>query len=463
MGYLKVYLSDVDVVSLLIKNIPEIDIQTNPLFKTSKHKNEKSRYLASLLLRSFNKQSLHKNPGYGDSSFASRDLINTLGRNYKEYLDPLYHFLHENMGYSKKAHLTKSYTLKSQIRRRVRDAIRNYDGTERIVDKKGIQVTQRKLDGNGNQCKSSQIKLPGVVNVDIQKVNETIDTLATIETAEKKTGNMAPVVSGYIDELCYLRRWVRATGGIPNFYREESTGRLGRLGEFHITQASNIVRMLLFRGSGLVDFDFANCHLALFRSLCAYHGFDTPYVEEYMHDRKRIAKEFQSNFNISPADTKQVFLSFLFGSPLVPHSTTTNTALLGYNLAKALSEDPWAVGLKKEILGGGDAILSEHPRTRKHTKLVTRNIVGKETTAKNKGSRLSHVLTGYERWCLETVCRDFDDTQCLIYDGWISPDRDVSELENRILERSITELGFPIDMRIKRKPISDSVDDILGK
>ena len=386
MGYLKVYLNDVDMMSVMIESIPALDIQTNPLFKTSKRKLDKSRYLASLLLKSFHGESLHKNVGYGASSFASRDLVNALGRDYKRYLEPLYHFLLENMGYSKKAHLTKRYTLRSQVRHRVRDAVRNYDGVERIIDQNGKKVSQQKLDGNGNQCKSSEIKLPGVVHVDLPSLNETIETLTKLETAERQQGKMTSAVSDYIDELCYLRRWVRATEGVPNFYREEATGRLGRLGEFHITQSSNTLRMLLFRGSGLVGFDFANCHFALFRSLCAYHGFDTPFVEEYLRDRKWIASEFQSNFKIPPADTKQVFLSLLFGGRLGAHGTTTGTQFFGYRLAKPLSEDPWAVALKEEIRVGRNVILSEYPRMQKHTKRVTRNVVGKETTASSRSA-----------------------------------------------------------------------------
>ena len=464
MGYLKIYLDDMDIISEIIKSIPEVDIQSNPLFKTSKNKFDKSRYLASLLLKSFKGKSLHKDDaGRGTSSFASRDLEKELGRDYKRYLKPLYRFHHENLGYSKKAGLTKRYTLRSPIRDRVRDAVRNYEGPERIIDHRGNEVSQKRLQVNGNQCKTSEIKLPAVIQVDLSTLNETIDALTVVEAEEKRGGDPTPKVSIHIDELCYLRRWVRTTGGFPNFYREEATGRLGRLGEFHITQSSNVLRMLLFRGSGLVDFDFANCHVALFRSLCAYHCFDTPYVEEYLRDRKWIASEFQLHFNISPEDTKRAFLSLLNGGSLVAHGETTITRLLGYDLAGPLSEDPWVIALVKELRAGRELILRGNQPLRKHTKVVTMNIVGKGITKRNKRSRLSHVLTGYERWCLETVCRGFGDTQCLIYDGWISPDRDVQELENLILERSISELGFPIDMQIKRERIPDTVSEILKK
>ena len=52
MGYLKVYLDDSEVLSRIIECVPTVDVQKNPVFKTSKRKYEKSRFLASLLLNS---------------------------------------------------------------------------------------------------------------------------------------------------------------------------------------------------------------------------------------------------------------------------------------------------------------------------------------------------------------------------------------------------------------------------
>ena len=102
-------------------------------------------------------------------------------------------------------------------------------------------------------------------------------------------------------------------------------------------------------------------------------------------------------------------------------------------------------------------------RRRKHTKSVTANIVGKGTTEVKVASRLSHVLFGYERWCLETVCKDFEHTQCLIYDGWISPSRDVKKLKKSIVDRSMVEFGFPMELEIKMVRIPDSVRDVMAK
>ena len=97
MGYLKIYLDDMDIISEIIRSVSQVDIQSNPLFKTSKNKLNKSRYLASLLLQSSKGKSLHKDDaGRGTSSFASRALIKDLGKDYKRYLEPLYHFTSEN-------------------------------------------------------------------------------------------------------------------------------------------------------------------------------------------------------------------------------------------------------------------------------------------------------------------------------------------------------------------------------
>ncbi len=143
------------------------------------------------------------------------------------------------------------------------------------------------------------------------------------------------------------------------------------------------------------------------------------------------------------------------------HQATTETKNFGSQVVKALREEPWFGDFVQEIKTGRDLILKEFPSVQKHTKSVTTNVVGKETTKTKRKSRLSHVLLGYERWCLETVCRDFEDTQALIYDGWISPERDVKKLEQSIFDRSTAELGFPIELKIKKEEIPDSVEVIL--
>ena len=125
-------------------------------------------------------------------------------------------------------------------------------------------------------------------------------------------------------------------------------------------------------------------------------------------------------------------------------------------MTHVLSQEPWCKELEAEIRKGRDLILGEFPRIKG---LIT-NVMGKTTMATEKRKRLAHVLLGYERWALETVCRDFPDTKCLIYDGWISPDRDVKKLERSIVDRSMAEFGFPMELGIKKEEIPNSVDAI---
>ena len=442
--------------------VPEIRVEGNAAFKSSKRKMEKSRFLARLLIRSLNRTSPHKDGGHGEDSFTSRELIHGLGRDYKKFLEPLYRFTAENRGYSSTGHSTKMYKLRSSVRKRVRSALRSYDGPERVVDENGSPIFTRRWPQNGNQCKKSEIKVPALLPIDLDTLNETIGTLEEVERKERRSGYAQPLVTKHIDQLCDIRRWVRATGGIPNFYKEEATGRLGRLGQFHIIGTSNIQRMLLFRGTGWCDFDFRNCHYSIFRSLCSYHGFPTPRIDEYLEDhRDQLADLLWSTKEIPHEATKATFISLLYGGRLTVYSPTTTEALTR-QVTFVLSQEPWCRELAAEIRQGRDLILGEFRRVRKHTKNVTTNVVGKETTAREMGSRLSHVLFGYERWCLETVCRGFDDTKCLVYDGWMSPDRDVTDLENRILDRSVAELGFPIALNIKKKEIPDSVKEIIA-
>jgi len=462
MGYTRVQLDDIDFTRTIVEAIPKVRIEDNVEFKWSKKKKEKTRFLAGLVIRSINGTSRHKDGGNDQDSFSAIELKRGLGKDYKKFLKPLYRFIDENLGYSRPGQSTKMYRLKSSVRIRARSALRNYDGPERVVDDKGRTRFEQRWPKNGNECKKSEIKVPALIPIDLDTLNQTIEELEELEQKERRSGNARPSETEHIDLLCNIRRWVRAAGGVPNFYKEESTGRLGRLGEFHIIGISNVQRKLLFRGKRWCDFDFKNCHYSIFRSLCSHHGLKTPRIDAFIKVyRDKITDFLWTKENIPPSATKQTFLAFLNGAGLVPHHTTTATKNFGDRVVKYMKKTPWIGEFEKELRKGRDLILRDFPRIPKHTKKVTTNIVGKGTNEGKIASRLSHVLFGYERWCLETVCRDFDDTKCLIYDGWISGERDVKELEKKIIDRSVAEFGFPIELGIKRQRIPDSVTKIL--
>jgi len=198
--------------------------------------------------------------------------------------------------------------------------------------------------------------------------------------------------------------------------------------------------------------------MSIFKSLCSNHGFETPCIDEYLEDhRSEIANILWETQDVPPGETKAMFLSLLYGAPFVAHCSNTVTKKLGYPVVEILRDESWFGDFVEEIKKGRDLILGECPRNQG----VTTNVMGKETDAPERRKRLAHILFGYERWCLETVCKDFEDTKALIYDGWISPKRDVKKLEQSIVERSTEEFGFPIDLRIEMVIIPDSVDEIL--
>ena len=131
------------------------------------------------------------------------------------------------MGYSSTGHTTKAYKLRPEVRERARSALRNYDGQEWVIDDKGKQIFKHHWPERGNQCKESKIKVPGLIPVDLGPLDETIETMMEVEQEQPRSGNFAPAVSEDIDQLCDMRRCARATGGMPNFYKEERSGRLG--------------------------------------------------------------------------------------------------------------------------------------------------------------------------------------------------------------------------------------------
>ena len=84
---------------------------------------------------------------------------------------------------------------------------------------------------------------------------------------------------------------------------------------------------------------------------------------------------------------------------------------------------------------------------------------------KTKGStKLSHILNGYEQFCLNLVCSKLSDVQAVIYDGWIaeSPIMGMKYVERQISVETERQLGVPIHLKIKKKKIPRTVTAILN-
>lgn len=261
--------------------------------------------------------------------------------------------------------------------------------------------------------------------------------------------------------LYFVHKWVATLGGLPNLYRgydetpSDGHGRLYGQGQMHPQFLPADVRQVVFGGMDLWDYDFQSCHLSILRSMGMASGAKTEFIDEYLRNRASIHLRLANLLLVDEDRKKTVVLTLLNGARPVANPHRAICRILGVTGTRALAADAWVTAFRIELLSLTIAVLE---RSRLHGPEQWRadgfaNVVGKfQPFAEPRAGRdeakqldpemlLHHLLEGYEAWCLDLVCRDYQDTRVLIFDGWISQKRDRDALEKMIRGRAGTSLG----------------------
>lgn len=432
--------------------LPDIEDWVNNAISllTRQERGGKARFVSRLLHLSFFMERLHKNPPFTSafegipqyrwfsfsSAFSSRMLRTGLGgahADYQKYLHPFWIFEDGNEGYSKKGKITKAYLLKNSAL----DSLNNQwsgSSTAEIVDRDTGDALSRKDFPNNGICRSyrSSITIRSIIPYPIDK----IDTLIAKEEAEQADvhGSGLPfhLRRRRVRALRYFyqaRHWIRLLDGMPNLYADyfeddhtALNGRLWGIGGFSLQRLPRDARSLLYSGTGWTDFDFISCHGSILHSLARAYGLETPFFDDYMASREEINDLIAQDINISTGKMKRVMNATIYGQPLSksPHMSLLST--IGGAAIDALTNHLYYRMMRDEIINvirpvvilnhvRGDVVVNAAGKERKVVEKDSRN---GQTKAVPPRKLLSHILTGYEAWALDRVCRNTKDLIALM-------------------------------------------------
>jgi hypothetical protein len=293
----------------------------------------------------------------------------------------------------------------------------------------------------------------------------------TDETGEQLSGKSRHIAIRVVRELYRARQWVRAFGGIPNLYSDyhgtdptENNGRLWGAGEYHPQRIKRIALPLIFGGTGWRDYDFRLCHPTIMVALAAAYHTPMPLLADYVDNRDAWVERLSDHLDIRRASIKELMNSALYGAPLSLNPRSSVYGLVGHRGVALLKSYQPYLDLRAEIRGASKVIVRNHV-VGDHVQ----NAVGKRrslqraTRRRGKSSYkqpraeftrklLSHVLTGYEAWALNVVCRNRDDVLVLMHDGFIcASERDENRLQALIVQESNRQFGFVISLKLSLK------------
>ncbi len=210
-------------------------------------------------------------------------------------------------------------------------------------------------------------------------------------------------------------------------YKEGNTGRLYQQSDCNLQACPSELRKVLLSGLGYYDYDIENCHYSILYQLLLKNNIDAnlfPVFKKYIEFKRDFREKLSKEFEIDLTTTKDI-LSALVNSGATNYKSRCFTGLKYEHIKdKILSNDTF-VSLKKELkiirmiiqqlYVKGDEVVNEIGKILE-LKIKTE---GKKRNLQ-KSKIMSHILHGYERLILDTVCNKYNDLLVLkIHDGWI--------------------------------------------
>lgn len=210
------------------------------------------------------------------------------------------------------------------------------------------------------------------------------------------------------------------TGMLILQYEESTTGRLYGTGN-HLQNTSRIVRQCALYGQ--YDYDFDNCHYAIFEQLASRQGYDLAHIKEYLSNKRQVRESLSTNLNIPIKDIKQALISLIYGASirLKEGRSQALIRLLGINKAKRLVRDPLFRGIALDIRKAKKAVIAQYKKARGLVNAANKRLDKSSTT-----DELAHILQGHEVQMLNVAIKHYGDHITLLqHDGFTSPNGDI--------------------------------------
>lgn len=207
---------------------------------------------------------------------------------------------------------------------------------------------------------------------------------------------------------------------------------------------------------GLWEYDFENCHYAIFQQLAAQAGMGCPNIEEYLARKKEVREQIAREVQITEKEAKFALIAIMYGARASHRKTDAIPEAIG-DRAKVLYTHPLFAGLMKEIKAGRKEIIKNWPNTGRTTYM---NAMGKRIGKKEKAEEiLAHLIQGEEARMLHIALDLYpEQIQLLQHDGFATSERiDRRKISNEIKEQT----GF--DMALSEEQIHLSEQLIFSK
>lgn len=216
--------------------------------------------------------------------------------------------------------------------------------------------------------------------------------------------------------------WVSKLKGfvVHQSYEETTSGRLLAQGLLNLQTCHREVRKACLPGH--YDYDIECCHYALLASLAKRQGFQTPRIDAYVSDKKKLRREVQMASGGTYEDAKQIITSLIYGAPLTASPQGSIAELIGTQAAERLCRLQPLADLYVELKAARHSVLEAYRYEVERTGRIT-NAAGRRIPARGVKANqlLSHILTGEESEVLKVaIACHSEHIALLAHDGFVT-------------------------------------------
>lgn len=222
---------------------------------------------------------------------------------------------------------------------------------------------------------------------------------------------------------------IAGPGLIPHFYEEAASGRLYAVGTSLQSAPTRIKEAAL---EGRYEYDFENCHYAIFHQLALRHGFHCNAINDYLERKTQVRQDIASAVGTSVGQVKECLLALMYGARPVTREANAIPQVIGDEAKlRALLANPQFKAIGSDISAGRTVIVEKCAKVRRTIK----NDAGKTIPqSAPKNEILAHLLQGAEAAMLRVVLAHHPEEIMLCqHDGFVS----YKQLDRHLIEEKI--------------------------
>jgi len=397
--------------------------------------------LAWMVWRSDSKRRFHRKDE--DSfSIGYRELEQLFGRNTFHGINKRLKVFETTPNWWAVKHQTRAYRLTDPVKQIMERYLRpRRQSTERMIGLDGRALRRLPKPIAAKDTEGVTIKvwhgvdLPNKVPVDLDGLRR----LYAQMKRERSTQQGDLFIDADPDDLTAVLRYlakliklantdIAGLGFVGHRYREASTGRLYAIGESLQTIPREIKKAALH---GLYEYDFSNCHFAIFNQMAERYGYQCRAIRYYTRNKTRVRQEIAARVGISIEHSKQALIALMYGAKINPWYGKAIIKMVK-GRAPTLFNDRQFKAIHRDIKKGRQRILRDW-RRKTRTGLI--NDLGKRVVLNEKPEiRLAHLIQGVEAKALRAVC-DLYPVVLPMHDGFITQNLvDKKEVERLVRE-----------------------------